>query len=326
MMRSGIGWLIAGSVLMTALPAAADVEYVCRIGETVRRIEIRYAGDVGRPPCEVVYTKETERPGVEETLWSATADADFCRSKAEGLVDLLEENRWSCSGDRPSAGGQAARAAASPAGQASRDQAAGEGQATPRAETPPPPPERPDVSVAEVAPAAAPAESDDRDDAVDELNQQAALPADGEAASEEPGGAGGVLVPVEALEAAIERDLARLKKSADDAVEATVGSFGDLNGDDVEDAAVLITFDADGADHAQYLVAYVAEDETFRPAASRFIGGRYRKVFGADVAGIEQGRIRLELKVLQPEDAYCCPSGAESAQFVLENGELVDAP
>ena len=61
-------------------------------------------------------------------------------------------------------------------------------------------------------------------------------------------------------------------------------------------------------------------------AASRFIGGRYRKVFGGAVAAIEAGRIRLELQVLEADDAYCCPTGSESALFALENGELVSIP
>ena len=319
MMRLATGWLTVGGVLLTAPPAGADVGYVCRIGDTIRRIEIRYAGDIGRAPCDVIYIKQTERPGVEETLWSATSDADFCRGKAVGLVDLLEQNRWTCSGEGALPAEQAGRQPTVPDQPAARGRPSAGEQRAARAEAPPPSPERPE-------PAAAPAAGDDRDEAVDELDQQAARPGDGEVAGEEPDGVGGVFVPVEALEAAVARDLARLKKSADDAVEASVGSFGDLNDDDVEDAAVLITFDADGADHAQYLVAYVAEDGTFRPAASRFIGGRYRKVFGADVAGIEQGRIQLELRVLEPDDAYCCPSGVERVQFVLENGELVDAP
>ncbi|HEX6142824.1 MAG TPA: hypothetical protein VFZ01_08910, partial [Geminicoccaceae bacterium] len=166
MMRFATGWLTVGGVLLTTLPAAADVGYVCRIGDTIRRIEIRFAGDVGRPPCDVIYIKQTERPGVEETLWSATSDADFCRAKAVGLVDLLEQNRWTCSGEGSLPAEQVERQAAVPDQPAAR---------AARAEAPPPPPERPE-------PAAAPAPGDDRDEAVEELDQQAALPRDGEVA------------------------------------------------------------------------------------------------------------------------------------------------
>ena len=300
-------------------PALAEGERTCTLGATIRSVEVRYAGDEGRPPCEVVYTKETEAPGREEVLWSATRDAGFCESKADELTRLLEENGWQCTPERE--GGFAAAEALPAETPPTVAPAAGP-------EAPLPPPARPDSALAsEGAESAAGGDEDD-------TSLAAAGPADRpvqdlEQLEDDEGqdnGVGGIFIPAEALEAAVERDLARLKKSADDAVEATVGPFGDLNDDRVDDAAVLITFDADGNDHAQYLVAYVAEGGTFRPAASRFIGGRYRKVFGGDVTTIRDGRIELELQVLEPEDPFCCPSGSESAEFVLENGELVSAP
>lgn len=309
--------LLAGG--LTAEPALADLEHVCSLGETIRRVEVRYAGDAGRPPCEVVYTKETEAPGREEVLWSATRDRGFCEGKVAELTRLLETNGWQC---RPEGRQSRAEEVVAPPAVAARAPAADRS-------VPLPPPPRPEQVREAVA------DDDDRppesgsgeipqvgpvDEPVRDLERVEA------ADDDEAGGVGGIFIPAEALEAAVERDLARLKKSADDSVEASVGSFGDLNDDQIDDAAVLITFDADGNDHAQYLVAYVAEGGTYRPAASRFIGGRYRKIFGADVKTIRDGRIELDLRVLEPEDLFCCPSGTESAGFVLENGELISVP
>lgn len=308
--------IIAGT--LGAWPALADLERTCTLGATVRMVEVRYAGDPGRPPCEVVYTKETEAPGREEVLWTATRDAGFCEAKADELAALLERNGWSCS---PDEGRPDAEAAREPAPEPSAARSAEQ-------QAPLPPPSRPEPADRTVAQADGGADPDPAEQSVRDL-EQPEDPAEDGLAAEDPAdkmaGIGGVFIPAEALEAAVERDLARLKKTADDSVEATVGSFGDLNDDDVEDAAVLITFDAEGTDHAQYLVAYVAEGGTYRPVASRFIGGRYRKVFGADVRTIRDGRIELDLQVLEPEDPFCCPSGSETAQFVLENGELVSA-
>lgn len=245
------------------LAAAAD--WRCVLDGTVREIEVRFSGADGGLPCEVVYRKVTEAPGSPEVLWTAESDAEYCRSKAEGLASKLGEHLWQCSRDEP------AQAAREP-----------EPEATP-------------------GPAPAPPAMAVRTGEVPEENGYAP----------------------EALEAAVSRDLERLKQSSEDVVDASIGDFGDLNGDGIPDAAVLITFDAEGSDHAQYLVAYVATQETFRPAASRFIGGRYRKVFDAEIDGIESGQIRLALRVLEPDDPYCCPSGTEEAVFALQDGQLV---
>ena len=252
-------------------PAGAEA-WRCVLGGTVREIEVQFTGAGGGLPCEVVYRKVTEAPGSPEVLWTAQSDAEYCRSKAQGLASRLENHSWQCALAEP-----------------------------PQATAAPPP-------AAPAPPSAAPA-------AGPTAPAVAALPR-GDVAEN-----GASLT--EALEAAVSRDLDRLKQSSEDVVDASIGDFGDLNGDGVPDAAVLITFDAKGSDHAQYLVAYVAEDETYRPAASRFIGGRYRKVFDARIDGIESGQIRLELRVLEPDDPYCCPSGTDQARFALQDGQLV---
>lgn len=128
---------------------------------------------------------------------------------------------------------------------------------------------------------------------------------------------------VPALQAVVARDLERLDQSTEAKVVADSTAYGDLNGDGELDAAVLITFDADGADYVQYLVAYLFEDDDYRPVASRMIGGRYREVYGGEVDKIQDGAILLDLQILQPGDPSCCPSGTRQSVIVLKDGELV---
>jgi hypothetical protein len=318
--------LLAGiAIAVLPIAAEANIEHICTLGETLRRIEVNFSDARRATPCEVVYVKETERAGERSVLWTADKDGAFCVGKASDLANRLQQHGWRCRAE--TSGTTAVLVPAEPA-------------------SVPPPPPRPKRAEPAGDDASGTAVKDALPEEVSPDETVAALPR----AATVPGAAGRVPEPgpeldepisngateaalvtrggelAGALEEAVARDLARLKTSADDRVEASIEGFGDLNGDDLDDAAVLITFDADGADHAQYLVAYVAEQDTFRPAASRFIGGRYRKVFGADVEAIENGRILLELQVLEPEDPYCCPSGTEAALFALQNGELVNLP
>jgi hypothetical protein len=76
--------------------AASEAEYSCRYGETVRRVELRFAGEGGRMPCEVVYWRDTEQPGQSEVLWHAQRDAQFCRDKTREVVGRLQAGGWRC--------------------------------------------------------------------------------------------------------------------------------------------------------------------------------------------------------------------------------------
>jgi hypothetical protein len=87
------GWAIADPA--PAL-AASEAEYSCRFGQTVRRVELRFAGEGARMPCEVVYWRDSEQPGHSEVLWHAQRDAQFCRDKTQEVVERLQAGGWSC--------------------------------------------------------------------------------------------------------------------------------------------------------------------------------------------------------------------------------------
>jgi hypothetical protein len=125
------------------------------------------------------------------------------------------------------------------------------------------------------------------------------------------------------LALALARDLRALEEGSGTEVQAGSPAFGDLNGDDQLDAAVLITFASGGIDQLQYLVAYVHAQGTYQLVASRFIGGSYREVYRGELEAIAAGMIFLRLQIVQTGEVACCPSGNRTARLALENGELV---
>jgi hypothetical protein len=245
-----VGWIAVLGALVAFGPAgAAEREgYHCELGELVRKVEIRSPPGAGLP-CEVVYLKPSEEPGVAHVLWRADNESQYCREQARGLVAGLSSRGWQCVALDP---GRPIR-----------------------------------------APAPSPVEAD-RAPILDR-----------------------------ALDEAVRQDLALLADSAGHEIDVEIGSYGDLDGDGIADAAVLFTFDPEGPNHAQYLVVYLGDGETFHPVASRFIGGRYRDVFRGNVRRIENGQITLGLEVLRDGDSYCCPSGSGVARYMLRDGRLV---
>lgn len=291
-------------LLLSSLPAllgagtAYGLEYQCERGAQSRSVAVEYREPDQRVPCEVIYHKPPQDPRV---LWRANVDVGFCEDKAEELIQTLESGGWAC------------------------DQLQESTAAAPR-ELPARPPEsaqptapQDDSAQAEEAPEPEPTA---RSDGQDTLGDAAGRTEErSETAAAPPAAPSSTADPV--LEAALARDLSKLKASSDGDVQADSASYGDLDGDGRDDAAVLITFDSGGADYVQYLVAYVFRDDTYQPKASHLIGGRHRDVHRGEIMGISQGAIVLDLQILKPEDAACCPSGSRTAVFVLENGDLV---
>lgn len=95
--RTRIGLIaLAGAGLVVSSAKAESESFNCKMGNLVRQVEVRSGASVADLACQVLYRKQTEQPGVEEVLWSATSDATFCADKAQGLVDKLESHGWAC--------------------------------------------------------------------------------------------------------------------------------------------------------------------------------------------------------------------------------------
>jgi hypothetical protein len=103
--------------------------------------------------------------------------------------------------------------------------------------------------------------------------------------------------------------------------QAEHATFGDLDGDGVEDGAVLIAYQAERNEYVQYLVAYLFNGETFQSVATRNVGGRFLDALRADLRGIAEGRILVELEALDG-GANCC--ARRRTAFALQNGQLVE--
>ena len=127
--------LLTSLTVIPAIVLAQATETRCTNGDLVRRVAIMSEPGVS-VPCEVHYFKDTEAPGEDQVLWSASSQAGYCEERASEFVAKLEEWGWNCG--------------------------AGEAPATPAAEPPSPAeaPEEPADMTEDLAPAA-PAESSD---------------------------------------------------------------------------------------------------------------------------------------------------------------------
>ena len=93
-------------------------------------------------------------------------------------------------------------------------------------------------------------------------------------------------------------------------------AFGDLNGDGVDDAVVLLLLIDGNAAH-RYLAAVFNENGTPRHIASAFLG----LSIGIDSVAIEDGVVTLQTKQLGTNDPNCCPTKEVVATFRLTDNE-----
>jgi hypothetical protein len=125
------------------------------------------------------------------------------------------------------------------------------------------------------------------------------------------------------LRAALARDIRRLE-------ELTAGSpgefatdtatLGDLNGDGLEDAAVLLTHRAEGAEPTYYLLAYVFNGATFQPVARINLEAYYRNFTEVGIQDVAGGAVDILLHVPRADDPQCC---RRQATFGLRDGQLI---
>jgi hypothetical protein len=297
-------------IVLAPLGAARGEEFRCRRDDDVRRIELRFADDADRLPCEVVYWRDTEAPGQSETLWNAENQIDFCVDKAQVMVERLEGAGWACMENAgevtATAGAEGSDAAKLPAAALAPPPAAAPA-APPRAAVPAAPP--PAAAPATPPPAAGPA---------------APPPAAEPTLAREPGPA--TAAPDQAmLGAALARDIRRLEELTGGAGDfsASATSLGDLDGDGATDAAVILNHRADGREPEYYLLAYLFQEGTFRPVARINLDAYYRNFADVGIRAVANGAVEVVLQVPRADDPACCPSGQRQATFGLQDRTLV---
>ena len=317
-------------------PAGA-AEFRCWNGDLLRRIELSGPETTQGAPCEVRYWRNAKAPGAGQSLWRANQDTDFCAARARELIARLEAGGWTCSSSEQPASAPPMQAAdADPERAPAVESRPAAPAPTMRSLEPAPPdPARPaqppSPAVARTAPPALPAEPPSPAPARAETSTPPGEPSSRAAARgepstpNEPAAASSAHPNAALLDQVVEQTLHSVQELYGGEFQAELAAFGDLDGDGLEDAAVMITYQADRTEYVQYLVAYLFNGKTFQSVATRNVGGRFLDAVRADLQGIADGRILVELEALDG-DASCCAS--RRTAFALEKGQLieVDAP
>jgi len=93
---------------------------------------------------------------------------------------------------------------------------------------------------------------------------------------------------------------------------------GDLDGDAVLDAAVLLTESAGGSGTHTYLALVTRRDGELRNIATQLVGDRVQ----LRSLGLEQGAIVLDVLAAGPADPACCPSRKLRKRYRLQDTML----
>ena len=308
-------------LLVLALGAAGNwhpagaAEFRCSNGDSVRRIELRGPEVSQGAACEVRYWSNAKAPETGRSLWRANRDAEFCAARVRELIVRLEAGGWTCSPGGQPASGASTQAEAHPGltPQAGPGPAVAAPAQVRRAPEPQPAEasrtaKPPSPVVLPTAPSPRPPEPSP---------PVAARPVP----SGEPTAASPVKSNAALLDQVVEQTLQSVQELYGGQFQAELAAFGDLDGDGLEDAAVLVTYQAERDEYVQYLVAYLFNGETFQSVATRNVGGRFLDALRADLQGIADGKILVELEALDG-GAACCAT--RRAAFALENGQLVE--
>lgn len=96
-------------------------------------------------------------------------------------------------------------------------------------------------------------------------------------------------------------------------------TFGDLNGDGLEDAAVVLWWQSGGTGTFRYLAAVLNDDGAPRQAGVARLGDRAR----IDGLSIDAGEIVIDAVTHSPDDPMCCPTQRVEQTYAVQGDELV---
>ncbi len=99
-------------------------------------------------------------------------------------------------------------------------------------------------------------------------------------------------------------------------------ALGDLNGDGMDDAVVILYASGSGSGTFRYLTAVLNERGQPRHVASVFLGDRVR----IEALDILYGRIIVQMIAHGPDDGLCCPTQEVTRAFQLAGDTLEVAP
>ena len=96
--------------------------------------------------------------------------------------------------------------------------------------------------------------------------------------------------------------------------------YGDLDGDDVEDAVVFLVESSGGTGNFVYVAAQLNQNGRPADAGAVWIEDRIQVISAA----IENGQIMLEITTEGPGDAACCKTHKTNASYALQDGLLTE--
>lgn len=101
-----------------------------------------------------------------------------------------------------------------------------------------------------------------------------------------------------------------------------LSTFGDLNADGNEDAAVILQTKNGGNGDTKELAVVLDQDGKAVNVSTIYIGS----MIAVEAVTIQAGIITLKMRVHGPDDGLCCPSQPETWQLRLENSQLTRLP
>jgi hypothetical protein len=261
----------------------------------------------------VRYWRDASAPGDGEVLWRANQDLDFCDAKARDLLRRLEAGGWTCAASETPEESEALPEAAQPAtGSEPAAALAPTGDAPRPAAEPGEPESGITARVESSAPNEQPASS---------VAGRVEPPVRAPRWRRAPAAPLGENPHATILDQIVQQTLRSVQQMYGGDFQAEDAAFGDLDGDGRDDAAVLVTYQTERKDYVQYLVAYLFDGETFQSTATKNVGGRFLDAVRADVHGIVNRAIVVDLEA-PDEAAVCCET--RRAEFVLKEGQLVE--
>lgn len=295
---SGLLPALAAAVLVVTFahpaPAQTTTSQRCVKDDDIRLIEISFADPADSPPCKVIYRPEADSDTLGIVSWQDLDSHAACEAQADLVVGRLAEEGWDCLWEELAEGTATRTVLARSASESLEPSGAEESDA--------PPPSDPPGDLALLTPEAA-----------EPIDEPAKL-------VENPD----IAPPPDDLASLVQRDLRQLDTTLDGLLEGKIAGYGDLNGDDIDDALVLYTYSSPQPAYRQFLAVYVSSGDSFQLTATKPVGGHVSGTMDARLETIDRGVIHLNLRAFEPGDRSCCPSGDRHLALTLRDLDLVE--
>jgi len=81
--------------LHPAIASGPSIVFTCKNNDFTRIIEAQFS-EGGSAPCEVIYKKIDEEPGISQTLWTSRFSSKYCLEKLDAFVEKQKGWGWRC--------------------------------------------------------------------------------------------------------------------------------------------------------------------------------------------------------------------------------------